>query len=83
MSLEPLEPTGTHNGPAMDRCLHKYGEFSVFEWTIDGTVEDVGVFSRRVPNRGRVTLALLPRSCLPHLRCIYRFEAPTDPFKVH
>ena len=53
------------------------------EWTIDGTVEDVGVFSRRVPNRGRVTLALLPRSCLPHLRCIYRFEAPTDPFKVH
>ena len=28
--LEPLEPTGTHNGPAMDRCLHKYGDV----WTV-------------------------------------------------
>ena len=82
--MVPCIPTSPVPGLAYDGCgviavgLAALGTLP--EWTIDGTVEDVGVFSRRVPNRGRVTLALLPRSCLPH---IYRFEAPTDPFKVH
>ena len=30
-TVDELQP-GTHNGPAMDRCLHKYGEFTSGVW---------------------------------------------------